>query len=79
MKKLLIGCLGLIVVLVLVVVGAIMMMDSTVVVERSKTVSGTPDEVYAVISDLHTWPDWTAWSKEADPDCTWDFQGSTLR
>jgi len=77
MKKLLFGCLGLIVVLILAAVIGIMSLPSTVVVERSRTVNATPEEVYAVVSDLHTWPDWTFWSKEADPDCTWDFQGET--
>lgn len=75
MKKLLFGCLGLIVVLVLVAVGAVMTMDGHVEVERSKQISASPDEVYALVSDLHTWPDWTAWDKEGDPDCTWEFTG----
>jgi uncharacterized protein YndB with AHSA1/START domain len=75
MKKVLFGCLGLVVVLVLVAVVSVMLMDGHVEVERTKQVSASPDEVYAVVSDLHTWPEWTAWSKEADPECTWDFEG----
>jgi hypothetical protein len=73
MKKLLIGCLGLFFVLVLLAGGVVVLMDGHIEVERSAEVSATPSEVYAVVADLHTWPDWTYWSKAADPECTWDF------
>ena len=29
-----------------------------------------------LVSDLHSWPDWTPWSTETDPSLTWDFRGA---
>ena len=77
MKKLLIGCTGLIVVLIIAGVIAIMMLPSDYELERSKVISATPAEVYAVVGDLHSWPEWTAWSKEADPECIWNYNGKS--
>lgn len=45
--------------------------------ERRREVHGTPSEVYGVLADLHTWPSWTVWSLELDPQGVFDFSGAT--
>lgn len=77
MKKVLIGCLGLVVVLILAGVIAVAMLPAEYEVERSSDVSGTPEEVFAVVSDLHTWPEWSFWSQTSDPDCVWTYNDKT--
>ena len=73
MRKLIIGCTGLVAVLLIVGVVVLVSLPNEFEVERSKVVSASPGEAYAVILDLHTWPDWSAWDKETDPDCVWDY------
>lgn len=75
MKKLLLGCLALIVVVILGAIGFVASMDSEFAVTRTATIHKTPDQVYSIVSDLHTWPDWTAWDRETDPTCVWTFEG----
>lgn len=75
MKKVLIGCLGLVVVLVIAAVVAVFSLPSEFSVTREKTMAGTPDAAYAIASDLHDWPEWTFWSRAGDPTATWDFSG----
>ena len=31
--------------------------------------------VQAVVEDLSTWPEWSAWNKERDPQAEWSFEG----
>lgn len=77
MKKVLIGCFGLIAVLVIAGVIAVMMLPSEYEAERSAVIPAPPAEVYAVVADLHTWPEWSAWSQEKDPDCVWSYNDKT--
>lgn len=51
------------------------LLPSTWRVERSVTVSAPPSVVFAVVSSPKTWPDWTAWNKDLDPQATWSFDG----
>lgn len=44
-------------------------------VERSVTVGAPPPWVFAVVSSPRTWPEWTAWNKDLDPQATWSFEG----
>lgn len=44
-------------------------------VERSRSIAASPAEVHAVVSDLETWKQWTAWTEERDPDAVWIFHG----
>jgi uncharacterized protein YndB with AHSA1/START domain len=44
--------------------------------EREVEVSDTPEAVFAVVSDLHTWPEWTVWNLQLDPQAVYDFSGS---
>jgi uncharacterized protein YndB with AHSA1/START domain len=44
-------------------------------VERSVTVGAPPSRVFAMVSSPKTWPEWTAWNKDLDPQATWSFEG----
>ncbi len=79
MKKFLIGCLGLVVVLVIAAVVAIITLPSEFSVSREKTVSGSPEAAYAIVGNLHDWPEWTFWSRAGDPTATWDFSGEAAQ
>ena len=70
-KKILIGIVGFLVLLA----AASYLLPGTYHVERKTVVAAEPAAVYATLTDLETWPDWTAWSREADPDCEWTFSG----
>jgi hypothetical protein len=72
MNKFLLGGITL---FVLSIGTAMVVMPSEFEVKRSLQVTGTPAEVYAVAADLHTWPEWTVWSREADPSAVWDWSG----
>lgn len=37
------------------------MLDRTFTVQRSTTISATPEEVYAQIADFRNWPHWSPW------------------
>jgi uncharacterized protein YndB with AHSA1/START domain len=43
--------------------------------ERHLEIAAPPAAVYATISDLHTWPDWTVWNLELDSRGVYDFSG----
>jgi len=47
-------------------------------VSRSQTIQADRILVHSYVSDLHTWPDWTAWSRERDPECKWTFEGPPM-
>jgi uncharacterized protein YndB with AHSA1/START domain len=44
-------------------------------IEREVEIAAAPEVVYATVSDLHTWPDWTVWNLELDPQAVFDFTG----
>lgn len=44
-------------------------------VVRNGQVAGAPADVHAVVENLSTWPDWSYWSKETDPEATFTFTG----
>ena len=45
-------------------------------VERSISVDANRVLVHSYVADLRTWPDWTAWSRDRDPECVWTYSGS---
>jgi hypothetical protein len=45
-------------------------------VERSAVIAAPPGAVLAQAADLETWPEWSAWTREADPTCTFAFTGA---
>ncbi len=44
-------------------------------IERRIEIAAEPEVVYEVISNLHTWPEWTAWNLGLDPQAVFDFSG----
>lgn len=76
MKKLLIGCGGLIALIFVGLLVAFFTLDDTFRVERELEIKASPQAVYDTISDLKTWPEWSVWNKEADPGATWEFTGA---
>lgn len=42
---------------------------------RNGQVAGAPADVHAVVENLSTWPDWSYWSKETDPEAAFTFSG----
>jgi hypothetical protein len=74
MKKLLIGCLVLIVgVPLLLVLVAVFALNDTYSVERETTIAATPVAVHATVGDLTTWPEWSAWNTQKDPEVKFTF------
>lgn len=45
-------------------------------VESSVVIAAEKQKVFDVVSDLETWPEWTTWSREFDPQCKWTFEGA---
>ena len=72
MKKFLIGLTVLVV--LLIVVGLVLPNDASVT--RSATIKGTPDQVYAQISNLKNWEKWSAWA-ELDPNAKYSYSSET--
>lgn len=71
MKKFLIACgLG---VAVFVLVG--FLLPGRYEVERDTWIAASRAELFATVSELRTWPEWTPWSRERDPDASWEFAG----
>jgi uncharacterized protein YndB with AHSA1/START domain len=64
-------------VLVFVILAAMigLLLPSTWRVERSVTVGAPPEVVFAVVNTPKTWPEWTAWSRDLDPEASWSFEG----
>lgn len=44
-------------------------------VERELLIAAEIEELYATVEDLSSWPEWSAWSREADPEAEWLFTG----
>ncbi len=78
MKKLLLGCGLLLFLLIGAIVFGISTLPDSYLVQREMEMKGTPEQAYAAIADLHTWPEWTVWNKEMDPTATWEFTGNEV-
>jgi uncharacterized protein YndB with AHSA1/START domain len=70
-KKIGIGAAALIVILLLVIVTR----PDTYHVERSTTISASPEVVYAHVADFQKWDAWSPWSK-LDPNMKTTFGGT---
>ncbi len=70
-KKLLFVFAGLLV--TLVVIG--FFLPNKYEIHAERVVHGSPAEIHAIFADLKTWPEWTIWSRHADPTCEWKFEG----
>lgn len=44
-------------------------------VERSAVIAAKPEAVWEFIASFKRWPEWTAWSTEADPDVKFTYEG----
>ncbi|MDX1496502.1 MAG: SRPBCC family protein [Salinisphaeraceae bacterium] len=64
-----------IIVLAILAVVAGLMMDSQWRVERRAVVNADPTTVYADISRIRGWQEWTAWNTEAYPDMQISYSG----
>src|SRR5688572_7578764 len=65
--------MGLVVVLVVLAV-IIQRQPPNFRVERSATISATPDAVFMQVNDLHKWEDWSPWAK-VDPAMKGTYEG----
>lgn len=70
-KKLLLGALGLVVVLIL----AGWLLPARQRIKRSLVLRGNPGEVFRFVATLKRWPEWTAWTTNRFPDLTMRFEG----
>ena len=70
-KKLLLGLLGFVVVLIL----AGWLLPSKQRIKRNIVIRGSSDDVFSRIASLKRWPDWTAWTTNRFPDMTLRFDG----
>src|SRR5437773_8526922 len=67
--------LGVLLVLIVALVAFIATRPATFHVERSTTIAAPPDSVFAHVSDLHRWADWSPWEK-LDPTMTRSIAGT---
>jgi uncharacterized protein YndB with AHSA1/START domain len=44
-------------------------------IERELVIPTDAEVLYDTIADLKTWPDWSAWNREIDPEASWLFEG----
>ena len=75
MKTLLKVLLGLLAALLLLFLGGGMALSGQARVERTALVAAPPFAVQAVVVDLSTWPEWSAWNEARDPQAEWSFEG----
>jgi len=73
MKKLLIVLL----VLVVAFVGGAYLLPAQFEVSRSVVIAADRSEIHPPLADLRTWPEWSAWTKERDPEAEWSFEGGS--
>ena len=67
--------LAVVVVILLVLVAVISSRPATYHIERSATLSATPEAVYAHLVDFHQWDAWSPWAK-LDPQMKTTFSGA---
>lgn len=70
-KKLFLGLMGLIVVLILIG----LLLPSRRRIECSILTHGKSEEVFKLVAALKRWPEWTAWTTNRFPDLTLRFEG----
>jgi uncharacterized protein YndB with AHSA1/START domain len=71
LKKIGIVCL----VVVLAFLGIGLLLPGEYDVARSGRVDAPPDEVWATVATLETWPEWSAWNQAKDPSAEFSFSG----
>lgn len=73
MKKVLIGVLG----LVAVIVGGGFLLPNVVTVTRSVSIAAPPDAVYPLVATPRRWPSWSPWNAR-DPKMTITYSGPEM-
>lgn len=61
----------LVMLVVLTVIGFFLPKDYEV--QRKQPIEASPEAIVAFVTNLETWPAWSAWGKEEYPDCVWTF------
>jgi hypothetical protein len=74
LKKILLGAGALIAVAIVVVLGLATMKPDTFHVERSTVIDAAPENIFPLIANLHTWPQWSPYEK-LDPDMAREYGG----
>jgi len=67
--------LAVVVVILLVLLAVISSRPATYHVERSATLSATPEAIYTHLADFHQWDAWSPWAK-LDPQMKTSFSGA---
>ena len=75
MKKFLTFVVAFIVILLVVFFSGGLFLSSRASVERTRTIAAPPFILQATLEDLSTWPEWSAWSLERDPEAKFTFEG----
>src|SRR5258705_378542 len=70
-KKLLLGLLGLIALLLVIAV----FLPSKYHVTRQIVIRAKPDAIYPWVNNIRKWTEWTAWNKDRDPTLTFSYEG----
>jgi hypothetical protein len=74
-KRILLGALVVIVVVVAIFAVVVALQPSHYQVERSATISAPPATVFAQVNDFHKWGAWSPWAK-IDPNMQQTFEGA---
>ena len=56
-----------------ILIGVSFLLPRQVHVERTATVDAPASAVYAVVNNLETWKDWTAWGPDRDPTIEYQY------
>jgi hypothetical protein len=74
-KRILIGVVVVVIVVVVVLAVIIALQPAHYRIERSATVSASPQTVFAQVNDFHNWQAWSPWAK-LDPSMKQTFEGA---
>lgn len=74
-KKIVLGLILVVVVLIGVLLALASRQPDSFKLERTAKINASPEKVFAVLNDFHSWKDWSPWEK-LDPDMRKTFSGS---
>ncbi len=74
-KKIILGALAAIVVVVAIFCIVVAMRPADFKIERSMTINASPDKVFEQVNDFHRWEAWSPWAK-IDPAMKTTYSGS---
>jgi ribosome-associated toxin RatA of RatAB toxin-antitoxin module len=75
LKKILLGIVVMVVVLIAVFLVMVMMQPAHYQVERSATINAPAPAVFALVNDFHKWDSWSPWAK-LDPAMKQSYEGA---